>query len=327
VVVGTLHLSYFQKMFSNLRLRDHDSLTLTREDGSVVMRFPFSTSPTIQNFSTSPIFKRLAQYPTGSFEYESTMDHVSRLYVYQRVGEQPLTLNYGASIKAIYANWWQKVTLIGILMLILCGINFALVVFLTRALKLRSDAEHQLSIMATTDGLTGLCNRRRLDEMFELEWRHALRSQTPIALLMIDADHFKPYNDNFGHQAGDIALKAIAHCIASSARRTTDVCARYGGEEFAVLLPDTSTTEAVQLAEQIRKSVIVLRGDQQGRLDSTPTVSIGAASMIPRQGLQPRDLVKAADTRLYEAKSGGRNRTEPAPRKPEAASSDRQAAA
>jgi len=320
VVVGTLHLSYFHKMFSNLRLSERDSLTLTREDGSVVMRFPFATAPVVQNFANSPIFKRLSEYQNGSFEYVSTMDNVLRLYVYQRVGEQPLTLNYGSSIEAMYSNWWQKAILIGVLMLVLCGINFALVVFLTRALKLRSDAEHQLSIMATTDGLTGLCNRRRLDEIFEVEWRRALRSQTPVALLMIDADHFKAYNDNFGHQAGDIALKAIAHCVASSARRATDIGARYGGEEFAVLLPDTSAAEAVQLAEQIRRSVIILRDDQQGRPDSTPTVSVGAASMIPRQGLQPRDLIKAADTALYAAKSNGRNRTEPAQRQPDAAS-------
>ena len=325
VVVGTLRLSYFHKLFSNLKLSEHDSLTLTREDGSVVMRFPFTASPVVQNFANSPIFKRTAEYPTGYFEFTSNIDNVPRLYVYQRVGEQPLTLNYGSSIKAIYSNWWQKATLIGALMFVLCGVNFALIVFLTRALKLRGDAEHQLSIMATTDGLTGLCNRRRLDEIFELEWRRAIRSQTPVALLMIDADHFKEYNDNFGHQAGDIALKAIAHCVASSARRASDICARYGGEEFAVLLPDTSAAEAVQLAEQIRKSVIVLRDDQQGRLDSTPTISIGAASMIPRQGLQPRDLIKAADTALYEAKSNGRNRTEPALRQPDTVS--RQAAA
>ena len=314
VVVGTLRLNYFHKMFSNLQLSEHDSLTLTREDGSVVMRFPFSASPVIQNFANSPIFKRLAEYPTGSFEYSSNIENVPRLYVYQRVGEQPLTLNYGSSIQAIYSSWWHKAILIGILMLVLCGINFALVVFLTRALKLRSDAEHQLSIMATTDGLTGLCNRRRLDEIFESEWRRALRSQTPVALLMLDADHFKAYNDNFGHQAGDAALQAIAHCIASSTRRASDISARYGGEEFAVLLPDTSAAEAAQLAELIRKSVIVLRDDQKDRPDSTPTVSIGVASMIPRQGLQPRDLIKAADTALYQAKSNGRNRTEPAPR-------------
>src|SRR5439155_5756461 len=113
--------------------------------------------------------------------------------------------------------------------------------------------------------------------------------------------------------------KAIAHCIASSTRRASDISARYGGEEFAVLLPDASAAEAVQLAELVRKSVLVLRDDQQGRPDSTPTVSIGVASMIPRQGLQPRDLLKAADTALYEAKSNGRNRTEAAPHRPEAA--------
>jgi diguanylate cyclase (GGDEF)-like protein len=324
VVVGTLRLSYFHKLFSNLQLSEYDSLTLTREDGSVVMRFPFAASPVVQNFASSPIFKRLAEYPTGSFEYASNIDNVPRLYVYQRVGEQPLTLNYGSSIQAIYSSWWHKAILIGVLMFVLCGINFALVVFLTHALKLRSDAEHQLSIMATTDGLTGLCNRRRLDEIFELEWHRALLSQTPIALLMIDADHFKDYNDHFGHQAGDVALKAIAHCVASSARRAADISARYGGEEFAVLLPDTSAAEAVRLAELIRKSVLVLRDDQQGRPDSTPTVSIGVASMIPRQGLQPRDLIKAADTALYQAKSNGRNRTEPAPR---LSAASRQAAA
>ena len=325
VVVGTLRLSYFQKLFSNLQLSERDSLTLTREDGSVVMRFPFAASTVVQNFASSPIFQRLSDFPSGSFEDSSNIDNIPRLYVYQRVGEQRLVLNYGSSIKAIYSNWWYKAILIGILMLVLCGINLALVIFLTRALKLRSDAEHQLSIMATTDGLTELCNRRRLDEIFESEWRRALRSKTPVALLMIDADHFKDYNDNFGHQAGDVALKSIAHCIASSARRAADISARYGGEEFAVLLPETSAAEAVQLAELIRKSVIVLRDDQQGRPDSTPTVSIGVASMIPRQGLQPRDLIKAADTALYEAKSNGRNRTQAAPYRPEAAR--RQAAA
>src|SRR5204863_10067667 len=133
-------------------------------------------------------FYSIAEYPDTSFEYVSNIDNVLRIYEYQRVSEQPLTLNYGSSVEAMYSIWWHKSTLIGVLMLILCGINFALVVFLTRALKLRSDAEHQLSIMATTDGLTGLCNRRRLDEIFELEWRRALRNQAPVALLMIDAD-------------------------------------------------------------------------------------------------------------------------------------------
>ena len=314
VVVGTLRLSYFQKMLSRIELSNGDSLTLVREDGAIVMRTPFSAPMIGRNLASTPVFQKISAYPSGSFENTAAIDGVERLYVFQRVAEHPLILNYGMSIDAIYAAWRQKAWSIGLLMLVLCAINFALVVFLTRALKQRSEAEYQLSIMATTDSLTGLRNRRRLDEVFDLEWRRAVRSQNPVALLMIDADNFKAYNDQFGHQAGDAALIAIARCIESTTRRAAEISARYGGEEFAVLLPGTSVSEAVNIAEEIRGSVMALRADQQGRPDSTPTVSIGAASMMPRQGLQPRDLIKAADTALYEAKSNGRNRTEPAVR-------------
>ena len=312
VVVGTLRLSYFEKLFKKLELSNRDSMTLVRDDGTVVMRSPYSTAMIGRSLATTPVFKKIAEYPNGSFEGTAGIDGIERMYMFQRVGDQPLLVTYGASIDAMYAGWRQKAWGIGLLMLALCAINLALVMFLTRTLKLRSDAEHQLAIMATTDGLTGLCNRRRLDEIFELEWRRAQRDQLPVALLMIDADRFKAYNDQFGHQAGDAALVAIADCIASTTQRAADISARYGGEEFAILLPDTSTSEAVVLAERIRAAVLALRADQQGRPDSTPTISIGAASMIPRQGLQPRDLLKAADTALYEAKSNGRDRVEPA---------------
>jgi diguanylate cyclase (GGDEF)-like protein len=318
VVVGTLRLSYFQKMFGRLELRNGDSLTLVREDGVIITRAPFSAAMIVRNLASTPIFKRISTYPSGSFESTAGIDGVDRLYVHQRVGEYPLYLTFGSSIDAIYASWRQRALGTGLLMLIFCGINLALVLFLTRALKLRSEAEHQLSIMATTDSLTGLCNRRRLDQVFELEWRRAQRVQDPVALLMIDADKFKAYNDQFGHQSGDAALVAIARCIESTTRRAVEIAARYGGEEFAVLLPGTSLADAIDLAERIRHSVLALRADQQGRPDSTPTISIGAASLMPRQGLLPRDLIKAADTALYEAKSNGRNRTEPAPRQIEA---------
>jgi diguanylate cyclase (GGDEF)-like protein len=312
VVVGTLRLSYFEKMFSKVKLGDHDALILVREDGSMVMRSPLMGQMIGRNLAASSIFQKTTTYLSGSFEDVARIDGVKRMYVYQHVGEQPLTLCYGISLDSIYAAWRQKAWLIGSLMLVMCAINIALIVFLTRALRRRSEAEYQLSIVATTDGLTKLCNRGRLDEVFDIEWRRAQRIQDPIALLMIDADNFKNYNDQFGHQAGDAALLAIAHCIETNSRRATDICARYGGEEFAVLLPGTLVAEAVDLAEKIRASLLALRADQQGRPDSTPTVSIGAASIIPRQGLQPRDLIKAADTALYEAKCNGRNRTEAA---------------
>ena len=310
-VVGTLRLSYFRKLFGKVSLGDRDALSLLRHDGSMLMRSPMGSTWIGQNFATSAIFQRLVSYPSGSFQRAAGIDGVNRLYVFQRVGEYPLIITYGLSLDAIYAGWRRKAWLIGLLMLGLCATNVALIIFLAGALKRRSEAEHQLAITATTDGLTGLCNRRRLDEIFDLEWRRAMRSDSPVGLLMIDADNFKAYNDQFGHQVGDAALIAIAHCIQSHTLRASDISARYGGEEFAILLPETSLADAAQLAERIRTSVLALRADQQGRSDSTPTVSIGVAAMVPRQGLLPRDLIKAADTALYQAKSNGRNRTEP----------------
>lgn len=312
VVVGTLRVSYLRDMFRKLKLGDKHALTLVREDGSLIIRDPFDEHMIGRDLSASPVFQRIAASPSGSFEDTARIDGVERMYVFQHVGEHPLKLTYGQSQEAIYASWRREAWYIGLLMLALGATNIALVVFLASALKRRSDAEHQLAIMATTDSLTGLCNRRRFDEMFDVEWRRAIRMQSPVALLMIDADHFKLFNDQFGHQAGDAALVALAHCLIDSARRAGDVSARYGGEEFAVLLPGMSATDAFKLGEDIRARVLALRADQQNRADACPTVSIGVAAMVPRQGLLPRDLIKAADTALYRAKSNGRNRTEPA---------------
>jgi diguanylate cyclase (GGDEF)-like protein len=309
-VVGTLRLNYFRNLFGKLKLNDRDALTLVRSDGTVLMRTPFSSATIGRNLAASPIFQKIATYPRGSFEGVAGIDGFARIYVYQGIGEYPLIISYGLSLDAIYAAWLQKVWRIGLIMLALCATNVALIVFLANALKRRSEAERLLAVSATTDGLTGLCNRRRFDEMLDIEWRRAMRSQNPVALLMVDVDNFKAYNDQFGHQAGDAALAAIANCIQDNTQRAADISARYGGEEFAILLPETSLSGAAEIAERIRASVLSLRLNQQGRPDSTPTVSVGAASLVPRQGLQPRDIIKAADTALYQAKGNGRNRTE-----------------
>jgi len=310
-VVGTLHLAYFRNLFDKVSLGDRDSLVLIRQDGTIVMRTPFVQSMIGLNLAASRIFRRIVTNPAVPIEDTARLDGVTRLYVSRAVGEYPLFVTFGLSLNAVYGGWYQKVWPIGLLMFALCAVNIALIAFLAGALKRRAEAEHLLAITATTDGLTGLCNRRRLDEMLDLEWRRAMRTQCPIALLMIDADYFKEYNDQFGHPAGDAALTAIAQCIQNNTKRASDISARYGGEEFSVLLPDTTLAGAVTIAERIRESVLSLRADQQGRPDSTPTVSIGAASFVPRQGLEPRDVVKAADAALYQAKNNGRNRIEP----------------
>ena len=154
--------------------------------------------------------------------------------------------------------------------------------------------------MATTDALTGLKNRRKFDASIDAEWRRATRQKTPLALLMIDADHFKVYNDTFGHQAGDEVLIGIAICISDSVRRAGDCAARYGGEEFAVLLPAFSAAEALEVAETIRLKV------QQW--SEHTSVSIGVASLTPDVTMEWSELIGAADKALYAAKAGGRNR-------------------
>ena len=180
---------------------------------------------------------------------------------------------------------------------------------LAREIKRRGRAEDKLAELAITDALTGLRNRRKFDQVIEQEWLRAQRRQEPLALLMIDADHFKTYNDMFGHQAGDQVLVRIATSIAGAVERAGDCAARYGGEEFAVLLPGLSADAAFAIGESIRTNVEMLSADKWAT-----TVSVGVASVVPNESLQPAHLIEAADKALYEAKSRGRNQSVATPR-------------
>ena len=189
-------------------------------------------------------------------------------------------------------------------MLALIVFVLGVTLFLAREISRRAAAEDKLEELAMTDALTGLRNRRRFDAAIDEEWRRAARLKMPLALLMIDADHFKSYNDTFGHQAGDEVLVGIAICISDAVRRVGDCAARYGGEEFAVLLPGLSPEEAFSVAETIRLKVQQWCGDT-----AITTVSIGAASLTPDAATDWSLLVNAADKALYAAKAGGRNRS------------------
>jgi diguanylate cyclase (GGDEF)-like protein len=193
-------------------------------------------------------------------------------------------------------------------MALLCAVTVMLAVLLNREFDRRSAAERKLTVLATTDGLTGLANRRQFNRALAHEWRRATRRGGPIALLMIDADDFKLYNDSHGHQAGDRLLQAIAAAIAAMSKRPSDLGARFGGDEFALLLPDTSLDDAATLARRLRDDLAARCVDEtlqgQGRL------SIGVASLVATVGERPHDLVAAADKALYQAKRLGRNRTE-----------------
>ncbi|HZK19029.1 MAG TPA: diguanylate cyclase [Clostridia bacterium] len=169
------------------------------------------------------------------------------------------------------------------------------------------EANRELEKMSMVDGLTGISNRRYFDSFLKRLWGINMRGRFPVALVMVDIDHFKNYNDSYGHLAGDQCLKAVARIIDGTVRSPGDFVARYGGEEFVVLLSNTTEGGAAQLAERIRGKVEKTSIDN-GVAETFVTISLGVAAMITTEGKKPEDLIRIADIALYKAKDDGRNR-------------------
>ncbi len=185
------------------------------------------------------------------------------------------------------------------------------VVAISRDMTQQNDMEGKLATLAIEDGLTGLANRRRFDERLEEEWARAYRDRTCLALLMIDLDHFKTYNDEHGHPAGDECLRIVARIMAAEAQRAGDVTARYGGEEFAMLLPTKDAAGCARIGERIRCAILEAGIPHALNLPSgLVTASLGGAVCQPasERSAASASLVEAADRALYAAKDGGRNR-------------------
>jgi diguanylate cyclase (GGDEF)-like protein len=300
VVAGSIRFSYFHDLFGRLNLGPDDTITVLRRDATVIMRTPFDLDVIGRSLAHVPGVMRALSEPSGSYTGLGALDGVPRLLVW-RDGTRPLVVLVGKPWSSILNLWRTEATRIGAIMLGLISFVLGVTMFLAREIGRRALAEGKLEELATTDALTGLKNRRKFDAVIDDEWRRATRQKTPLALLMIDADHFKSYNDTFGHQAGDQMLVGIAICITDSVRRAGDCASRYGGEEFAVLLPGLSAVEALRVAETIRLKV------QQWSDDTT--VSIGIASLTPAAAMESSVLVNAADKALYAAKANGRNRS------------------
>lgn len=315
VVTGAMRLDYFKDLFAKLELGSNGSVTLFRSDGRVIMRRPYNPSVIDSNIGQTPAARIMAGANAGTMVREAAIDGVKRLYTFRHLHNLPLILTVGVAVDDIYAVWWRKALGIGAVLLLLCGATIVLCLLFRRELIRRMEAEtrlrdaaDQLAILAATDGLTGLANRRAFDERLSQEWNRAIRSETPVALLMMDADLFKSYNDRYGHVEGDQVLRSIALCIARSALRPYDNDARYGGEEFAVLLSETEISGAVVVAERIRSAVAELGIPHDGSLIGHVTISIGVAVVRPRLGDPQTLLVERADSALYDAKHAGRNR-------------------
>jgi diguanylate cyclase (GGDEF)-like protein len=206
-----------------------------------------------------------------------------------------------------------------ILTLSVIGMGFAVLLSEQRALtrsledKVRArtqeleESNSKLGALSATDGLTGIANRRRFDEVLAAEWAHAQRSGQPLALALLDVDMFKNYNDHFGHQLGDDCLRMIANVMHANARRTGDLVARYGGEEFALIAPAADETNALAMARAICNALQELQHAHPSSPFGVVTASIGVAVMVPGNGDTRQTLIERADRALYRAKERGRN--------------------
>lgn len=168
-------------------------------------------------------------------------------------------------------------------------------------------ANQELVRISSSDGLTGVANRRYFDETISIEWRRARRHSNSIAMMMCDVDYFKLYNDTYGHQAGDDCLRRIARVIRQNTERPSDIVARYGGEEFAVVLPETTIGGALIVAEKIRQAIRELNIEHASSPGGLVTLSIGLASAAPGFDNPPEDLIQATAKALLRAKRQGRD--------------------
>jgi len=176
------------------------------------------------------------------------------------------------------------------------------------------ETNEQLLLLSITDGLTGLLNKRQFDVIFDGEWKRAHRTQSPLSLIILDIDHFKAYNDTYGHAIGDDCLVSVSHSLSGVVKRDVDKVARIGGEEFAVILPDTDLEDAVFVAEKIREKIMSMGIPHANTTTgSCVTASFGVSAIIPGDDTAFRILIQQADRALYQAKESGRNCTRAIP--------------
>jgi diguanylate cyclase (GGDEF)-like protein len=307
VAEAAMHLSYFDQLFNSLSIGRDSTVSLISKDGILLAHQPHLAEELIgKDFSNRPNFQRIVKEGNGSFTGMSSRYNDERLYTFSKVGNLPLIVIVALSSDEVFAAWKRTAVVVTSATVALCVSLLWLTWLLCRELRRRQSAEQELAQLAATDPLTGLANRRSLDQALHHEWFRAQRSGQPLSLLMIDIDHFKAFNDRHGHRGGDDALRSVAKVIDTHVRRPADLVARYGGEEFSVILAETDSAGARQIAEKIRMAVEQL--PLVGGDVSPITVSIGISTWTTATDISLEQLLFAADKALYQAKENGRNR-------------------
>nr|WP_241024655.1 diguanylate cyclase [Burkholderia sp. Ac-20365] len=303
VALLAVRIAYLQRLLDKVNTGRDGTAFILLEDGTVLARKPYLESMIGIDVDRYPQYAVVHSGSAGSFIDDSPIDHVRRIFSYAHVPDTPLIVIVAPAVDDVLAPWRKRSAVAGGLTFMLGAVVVLVCWTLAFTLRDKVRAQARLAELAATDPLTRLNNRRTLDRHLDEEWRRARRNGAVLSVLFIDIDHFKRFNDTYGHAAGDDVLVAVADSIASVARRSIDVVARYGGEEFAVVLPDTATATAKNIAEKVRRVVEALRIGQMPGV----TVSVGCATGRPADGRNAAELVAAADAQLYAAKAAGRN--------------------
>jgi diguanylate cyclase (GGDEF)-like protein len=308
IVSGTLKLDFLSQRMESLALGKHGVAALLRHDGVMIAQNAAGNVNAGADWSRAEVFKHTRTRSAGIFATEKSMDEVPRLYAFRYVSGLPLLVVAGIGRSDVLAPVWFKIELIALVFVVMAASVIVLVALFNRELRRRITAERGQAALARQDWLSQLANRLGFDEALASTWRQAVRERRPLSLVMIDVDHFKEFNDCYGHLEGDEALTAIGGAIGGAIRRPGDIAARYGGEEFAVLLPNTGPEGAMRIAEAIRANVRAAAVPHEHSSHCFVTVSVGAATIIPGKDMTPKTLVENADRALYAAKAGGRNK-------------------
>lgn len=315
VALATVPVAYFQAFFERMDVDDQGVIFLALNNGDLLARRPTLTALMTTNLAKGDIFARyLPQGDSGTAVIKSVVDGVERIYAYRRVAGVPIVAAAGVSSQYVFASWWtyayRSMGLIGMIIVALVLLGILLYKQIQQLITAESElnlARNELEIIAQTDSLTHLANRRGFDGALRQEWGRASRNGSTIAIILLDIDWFKQYNDHYGHVRGDDCLLQVADLIGSCVHRAGDLAARYGGEEFVILLPETDLAGALSVAQKVRLSIINARIEHLGSPLGNVTISLGVVAINAAGQDGYTAALEEADRLLYRAKAKGRN--------------------